>query len=78
MRKTTVKSTVIGFALLLFVIASVRASDAAIHVVWSDDTPGNSEIYFKTSADNGATWSANKRLTNNTGASQYPSIAVSP
>mgnify|MGYP001596614348 CR=1 FL=1 len=78
MRKIIVKSAVIGFVFLFTVFASERAWAANIHVVWVDNTPENSEIYFKTSADNGATWSANKRLTNNTGASSYPSIAVAP
>ena len=59
-------------------IPSIAASGSNIHVTWIDYTPGNYEIYFKTSADSGATWSANKRLTNNTGASFYPSIAVAP
>ncbi|MCR4287549.1 MAG: glycoside hydrolase, partial [Deltaproteobacteria bacterium] len=57
---------------------SIAINGSNIHVAWNDSTPGNYEIYFKTSADNGATWSANKRLTNNTGASSYPSIAVAP
>ncbi|MCR4287833.1 MAG: exo-alpha-sialidase, partial [Deltaproteobacteria bacterium] len=56
---------------------SIAVSGSNIHVAWYDYTPGNYEIYFKTSADNGATWSANKRLTNNTGSSYSPSIAVS-
>ncbi|MCR4288041.1 MAG: glycoside hydrolase, partial [Deltaproteobacteria bacterium] len=76
MRKIIVKSAVIGFALLFAVFASGRAWAAAIHVVWEDSTSGSGEIYFRTSADNGATWSANKWLTNNTGWSRSPSIAV--
>lgn len=47
-----------------------------IYLVWYDDTPGNFEIYFKKSADRGATWTANKRLTNNEGYSKYPAIAA--
>ena len=47
-----------------------------IYVVWPDDTPGNAEIYFKTSDDGGATWTTDKRLTNNAGFSGHPAIAV--
>lgn len=55
---------------------SVAVSGTNVHMAWNDDTPGSRrEIYFKTSSDDGATWSAAKRLTNNTGDSAYPSIA---
>ncbi len=47
-----------------------------IHVVWQDSTPGNSEIYYKKSTNGAATWTANTRLTSNSGASEYPAIAV--
>jgi hypothetical protein len=46
-----------------------------IYVVWYDGTPGNFEIYFKSSDDGGATWTT-KRLTNNAGSSYMPAIAV--
>jgi hypothetical protein len=48
-----------------------------IHVVWSDDTPGNYDIYYKRSMDNGLTWSKQKRLTRNAGGSRQPAIALS-
>ena len=48
-----------------------------IHVVWSDDTPGNYEIYYKRSTDGGATWTT-QRLTWNSGESSYPAIATDP
>ena len=47
-----------------------------IYVVWTDDTPGNEEIYFKKSVDGGVTWTTDKRLTTNTGDSYAPAIAV--
>jgi len=47
-----------------------------IHVVWDDDTPGNFEIYYRRSSDGGATWSAAKRLTWNSGESRFPAIAI--
>jgi Neuraminidase (sialidase) len=47
-----------------------------IYVAWRDYTPGNYEIYFKMSDDGGTTWTAGKRLTNNSGDSGSPAIAV--
>ena len=47
-----------------------------IHVVWSDTTPGNYEIYYKRSTDGGATWGGNNRLTWNLGYSYVPAIAI--
>jgi len=47
-----------------------------LHVVWQDDTPGNEEIYYKTSTDGGATWPNSQRLTWTSGGSYYPSIAA--
>jgi len=47
-----------------------------LHVVWYDDTPGNQEVYYRRSADGGATWSAVKRLTWTSGDSCYPAIAT--
>jgi BNR repeat-like domain len=46
------------------------------HIVWYDDTPGNDEIYYKKSANGGATWSSDRRLTWNSGKSRNPSIAI--
>src|SRR5919197_3158726 len=48
-----------------------------VYVVWSDDTTGNGDIYFRASADNGTTFSKVKRLSNNTGSSTEPQIAAS-
>jgi len=47
-----------------------------VFAVWSDDTTGNAEIYFRKSVDGGATWQAEKLLTNNAGNSCNPSIAL--
>jgi len=38
-------------------------SGGSLNVVWVDNTPGNSEIFFKKSTDGGAAWTAGKRLT---------------
>ena len=50
-------------------------SNYHIHVVWHDDTSGNSEIYYKKSTDGGISWMT-QALTMNTGHSMYPSIAT--
>ena len=44
--------------------------------VWSDNTPGNEEIYCRRSPDAGATWQTTERLTFNGGSSIGPSIAA--
>ncbi|MBI5620472.1 InlB B-repeat-containing protein [Candidatus Gottesmanbacteria bacterium] len=46
-----------------------------LYVVWADDTYGNSEIFLKKSIDGGANWTF-QRLTNNSGSSSAPSVAV--
>ena len=55
---------------------AIAVDGTNIYVVWDDDTPGNSEIYFKKAGDGGAIWTANKRLTKNLGDSKFPSIAA--
>jgi len=55
---------------------AIVRSGATVCVVWSDDTPGNYEIYFRKSIDGGETWQAAHRLTSNSGASTYPAIAA--
>jgi hypothetical protein len=37
-------------------------SSNAIHVVWSDDTPGAYEIYYRKSDDGGSTWTSGESL----------------
>jgi hypothetical protein len=44
-------------------------------VVWSDDTPGNSDIFFAFSTDNGLTFSTPDNLSENTGNSVDPQIS---
>ena len=58
---------------------SIAVSGSILHVVWQDDRDGvnNTEIYYKRSSDSGMNWGADKRLTNNTGNSNNPSVAVS-
>jgi len=40
------------------VMASSAANGANLYVTWWDNTPGDNKIYFRRSADNGATWAA--------------------
>ena len=49
-----------------------------IHAVYQDSYPGNFEIYYKMSLDNGATWPAGERLTWNSGASIFAYAALDP
>ena len=56
---------------------SIAASGSKVAVAWYDFTPGNGEIYFRRSTDNGATWKNQKRLTNNTEASYIARVAIS-
>ncbi len=51
-------------------------SNGHLHVVWADKTPGNEEIFYKKSTDQGSTWGPNQRLTSNSGTSLSPAIAV--
>jgi hypothetical protein len=50
-------------------------SGGAVYLVYRDDISGNSEVYFKNSA-NGSTWSTSKRLTWTSVNSVAPHIAV--
>ncbi|MFQ5748191.1 MAG: hypothetical protein ACE5H3_01905 [Planctomycetota bacterium] len=55
---------------------SLAASGSDVWFAWFDDRDGNWEIYFKRSRDFGATWSPDRRLTRDGGASVRPSLAV--
>ena len=55
----------------------IAVSGAYVYVAWYDKTPGNYEIYFRRSSDNGATWDSIKRLTNTAGNSNRPHIVAS-
>ena len=51
-------------------------SGSGIHIVWTDNTPSNEEIFYKKSTDSGVTWSGLTRLTWNIGQSKTPAIAA--
>ncbi|MFC2155701.1 exo-alpha-sialidase [Acidobacteriota bacterium] len=51
-------------------------STGNINVFWCDDTPGNYQIYFKRSTDNGAGWSQAVRVSSNPENSYSPVAAI--
>lgn len=53
------------------------ASGSNRFVVWADGTPGNGEIFFRRSNDNGATWQPIVNLSNNPDVTFFPQIASS-
>ncbi len=55
----------------------VAVSGSNVYVTWYDNTPGNYDILFKRSTDNGATWKAVVNISNNAGSSSGQQIAVS-
>lgn len=50
-------------------------SENNIHVIWHDDSAGNTEIYHRGSTDGGISWTT-KRLTWNSFASEMPSLGI--
>ncbi|RKX68878.1 hypothetical protein DRP53_09805 [candidate division WOR-3 bacterium] len=55
---------------------SLVAEGKNLHLAWYDFRDGNAEIYYKNSTDQGVNWSSDLRLTNSSGTSQWPSIAL--
>src|SRR4029453_302619 len=45
-------------------------------VVWADDTSGNKEVLAKRSTDGGITFSSTINVSNNTGSSESPVVAL--
>jgi hypothetical protein len=56
---------------------SIAVSGQNVYVVWQDYRDGPTEIYYKSSTNDGLTWSADIKLSNTWGTSDRPSIAVS-
>jgi Neuraminidase (sialidase) len=56
--------------------ALVIDSNDDLHLFWSDESAGFSEIYYRISTDNGTTWSARQRLTYMPGYSYRPEAVV--
>jgi hypothetical protein len=56
---------------------SVVSSGPLVHVVWQEDRyASESELAYRLSRDNGATWGSEVRLTEAEGISTYPSLAA--
>ncbi len=56
---------------------SVSVSGTLVYVLWEDNRDGNYEIYFKRSTNSGTNWSGDLRLTSNSAASNFVSVASS-
>ncbi len=56
---------------------SIAASGLNVHLVWYDSRDGNYEVYYKRSVDGGTNWLPDVRLSNTTGKSLSPAVAVS-
>jgi hypothetical protein len=54
----------------------VAAVGSDVHVCWVDGRPGGFGIYYRRSTDNGATWNAERCLTDTTYGPDYPCIAA--
>ena len=48
-----------------------------VYTVWTDDTPGNSDVFFAKSINGGATFEDAINLSNNNGSSAFPRLVVS-
>jgi hypothetical protein len=55
---------------------AIAVVGANVYVVWSDNSVGNYEVYFKRSSDRGLTWKADRRFSNTTGDSGPAAIVV--
>jgi hypothetical protein len=58
----------------------VGAADAAgnVYLAWSETTDDDSGVYFASSADDGATWSAPKRVDRGNASNVFPAITAGP
>jgi hypothetical protein len=55
---------------------AIAAVESLVYVALNEDSGGNSEVYFRRSPDNGATWSPLQRISNAPGRSEDPCIAA--
>jgi hypothetical protein len=56
---------------------AIAIGNNSVHVVWTDGTPQNAEIYYVRSTDGGKTWGTAKRLTWTSGESSDPATGIS-
>jgi len=52
----------------------LQAADGKLWVVWQTHRTGNDDLFYKTSSDNGASWSSENQLTTDTNDDRHPSI----
>src|SRR5437867_2008370 len=57
--------------------ANAAVSGNNVYVVWQDNSTGNGDIYLRHSTDGGKAFEDILNLSNNTGGSQLPQIALS-
>jgi hypothetical protein len=55
----------------------IAAVSNNVYVTWTDLTPGNNEIFFAVSNNNGTSFGTPKNISNSAGSSEQPQIAVS-
>lgn len=55
----------------------IQVENGTLWAVWTTNRDGNFEIYYKTSSDGGAFWSAETRLTKDAGDDLFPSVTQS-
>jgi len=55
----------------------IAASGSNVYVVWADESPGNFEVLFKRSTNNGASFGSTKNLSNNPPDSLSPRVKAS-
>lgn len=53
------------------------ASDRTLHAVWTETKGGDHALHYRRSADRGATWSDNVRISPTPGADSFPLLASS-
>ena len=56
--------------------AIAQASDGTLWVVWASYRSGNDDLWYKTSTDGGASWSAEQQWTRFMGYDRYPALAA--
>lgn len=50
--------------------------DGTVHIVWDDDRSGTRTIYYRRSADGGASWDAETVISTGAGKAWYPDVAA--
>ena len=58
-------------------VSQIAVSGNNVYVTWFDDTPGNFDIFFAASNNNGTSFSTPINISNNTGDSLFQQMAVS-